>query len=77
MMNELVIVNYERGYYQIYNKEGQLYENRKEGHSFITIPHADKEAYLEVDTKSDTIQEISFDHPHKLTNTFSSQDIVM
>jgi len=75
MMNELVIVNY-LGYYQIYNKEGKLYENRKGGHAFTAIPHADKEAYFEVDSMSKTMQKISLDHPHKLANTISSLDIV-
>ena len=75
MMNELVIVNYAR-YYKIYNKEGQLYENRKEGHYFRAIPNADKEAYFEVGGVSKTMQKISLDHPHKLTNTISSLDIV-
>ena len=74
-MNELVIVNY-LGYYQIYNKEGQLYENRKEGHRFIAIPHSDKNSYLEVDDESKTMKKISLDHPHKMANTLSSLDIV-
>jgi len=76
-MNELVIVNYYGGgYYQIYNKKGQLYENRNKDHAFRAIPHADKNSYLEVDYTSETMKKISLDHPHKLANTISSLDIV-